>query len=191
MVSLQELDSVSKRSNGDNVLGEIALLTNYQYVYAPAISFDGGKYGIGILYKEKPLTSYHVPLPGTEEQRTLQVVEFSSFILFNSHLSLTESDRNKSGNIINEHRNKFDKPVFLTGDLNAEPSSDFIRSLKKSWTQFSSDDYTFPSTDPDVQIDYIFADNKHASSFKIISREVVADPIASDHRPVIVTLRKK
>jgi len=191
VVALQELDSVTKRSNGDNVVKKIADLAEYKSGYAAAIPFDGGKYGIGSLFKEQPLQFYNIALPGAEEQRTLQIVEFSSFVIFNAHLSLTEADRNRSGEIINAEKLKFTKPVFLTGDLNAEPTSTLITTFKKTWTHLSPDAYTFPSTGPNEQIDYIFVSHEHASGFEIISSEVVRDSITSDHRPVIVRLRIK
>lgn len=191
VVALQELDSVTKRSGGDNVLEKIAGVAEYKSAYAAAIPFDGGKYGVGSLFREQPVQFYNIPLPGEEEQRTLQVIEFSSFVLFNAHLSLTEADRNRSGEIINEERKKFTKPVFLTGDLNAEPASTLITSLKKKWKQLSPDAFTFPASIPDEQLDYIFVSAERASAFEIISSEVVADSLTSDHRPVVVRLRKK
>lgn len=191
VVALQELDSVTKRSGGDNVIEKIATLANYKTVYAAAIPFDGGKYGVGALFKENPVRFYNIALPGEEEKRTLQVVEFSSFVLFNAHLSLTEADRNRSGEIINEEKKKFNKPVFLSGDLNAEPTSALITTLKKTWAQLSPNAFTFPANEPNEQIDYIFVNQEHASTFEIVSSEVIPDAASSDHRPVIVTLRRK
>lgn len=50
VVAVQEVDSMTNRSNHTYVLGEIASLTNMHGSFAPAIHYDGGKYGIGILY---------------------------------------------------------------------------------------------------------------------------------------------
>ncbi|RYF93435.1 MAG: metallophosphoesterase [Chitinophagaceae bacterium] len=188
IVAIQELDSVTARSSRVDVLKKIAGLTSYGHTYAPAITFDGGKYGIGALHKEQPFRSYNIPLPGSEELRTLQVIEFSTFVLFNAHLSLTESDRDKSGEIINQEKSKFTKPVFLCGDFNAEPGSTLIKLLKRNWTQLSPDANTFPASVPDVQLDYIFVSSESASSLKVMSAEVVKDSTSSDHRPVVVKL---
>lgn len=57
VVALQEVDSVTQRIGGCDLLGELGKLTGMQQVYAPAISFDGGKYGIGLLCRKKPLAS--------------------------------------------------------------------------------------------------------------------------------------
>ena len=70
VVAVQELDSMTTRSNQTYVLAEVAERTQMHASYAPAISFQGGKYGIGILSKEKPLDIQTYPLPGREEERT-------------------------------------------------------------------------------------------------------------------------
>ena len=55
IVALQELDSATIRSNGDITLEELASRTNMYFVYGPFFEYEGGKYGIGILSKKKPL----------------------------------------------------------------------------------------------------------------------------------------
>ena len=93
VVAVQEIDSMTTRSNQTYVLGEIAERTQMHASYAPAISFQGGKYGIGILSKEKPLNINTYPLPGREEERMLMVAEFENYFFACTHLSLTEEDR--------------------------------------------------------------------------------------------------
>ena len=131
VIGLQEVDSVTKRSAGVDVLQLLAGKTGMHAVYGAALSFQDGKYGIGVLSKEKPLQHYTMPLPGQEEQRALLVVEFKKFVVFNTHLSLTEADRLASVAIINEQAARFTKPIYLMGDLNAEPSSLVIKTLLK------------------------------------------------------------
>ena len=93
VVAVQELDSMTRRSGGKYVLGEIADYAGMHAAYFPAIEFDCGKYGIGILSKERPLAVKGYPLPGREEERALLVAEFEDYIFACTHLSLTESDR--------------------------------------------------------------------------------------------------
>ena len=189
IVAVQELDSATARSGNTDVLKEVANQCGYHYYFGPAISYDGGKYGVGVLTKEKPLNVTNVALPGKEEKRNLEMVEFKDFYFFTVHLSLTEADRNTSIEIINEQVSKIKKPVFLAGDFNAEPSSAAILNLKKTnWQLLSGEDYTFPSTKPDRCIDYIFAGN--GKKWKVINAEVFNDDIASDHRPVWVELEQ-
>ena len=189
IVAVQELDSATARSGNADVLKEIAILCGYKYYYGPAINYDGGKYGVGVLSIKEPLRITNIPLPGKEEKRNLEMVEFKDFYFFTVHLSLTEADRNSSIEIINEQVSKIKKPVFLAGDFNAEPASAAIINLKKKdWQLLSGEDYTFPSTKPDRCIDYIFAGN--GKKWKVLNAEVFNDDIASDHRPVWVEVEK-
>ncbi|MBB1285354.1 endonuclease/exonuclease/phosphatase family protein [Flavisolibacter sp. BT320] len=188
VVALQELDSSTARSQGVEVLSVLAQKTGMHAVYGPAIPYGGGKYGVGILSKEKPLQHYTVSLPGREEQRVLLVAEFNEFVVFNTHLSLTEEDRMTSIAIINREADQFQKPVFLLGDLNAEPTSSFLIQLKKDWQLLSGEAPTFPAPLPDKCIDYILSRN---SKMTVSHAEVMDEPQASDHRPVLVTLKAK
>ena len=183
IVAIQELDSFTQR-NKAFALKEIADRTGYHYAFSAAISYAGGKYGIGILSKEKPLSVYNIPLPGREENRTLQIAEFKNFTFLNAHFSLTEEDRIASVKIINAELAKYKKPVFLAGDLNAVPSSTTIQTLKKNWSLLSGEAFTFPADHPDRCIDYIFSTPNN--SLKITKKEVINDSIASDHRPVFI-----
>lgn len=71
VVAIQEVDSMTRRSGQKYVLGEIAERTQMHACFAPAIEFEGGKYGIGLLTKQVPLRLQTIPLPGREEARTL------------------------------------------------------------------------------------------------------------------------
>lgn len=71
VVAVQEVDSVTNRSNQKYVLGEIAERTQMYACFAPAIDYDGGKYGIGLLSKKAPVHLQTIALPGREEARAL------------------------------------------------------------------------------------------------------------------------
>lgn len=100
VVAVQEVDSVTNRSNQKYVLGEIAERTQMYACFAPAIDYDGGKYGIGLLSKKVPLHLQAIALPGREEARALILAEFEDYIYCCTHLSLTEEDRMKSLEIL-------------------------------------------------------------------------------------------
>jgi endonuclease/exonuclease/phosphatase family metal-dependent hydrolase len=187
IVALQELDSMTKRSDSTYVLEAIAKRTNYRYVFASAISFQGGKYGVGILSKQTPKQHYSVPLPGKEEERVLLVAEFKNYVIFCTHWSLTEADRMRSVNIINEEAKKFTKRIYLLGDLNAGPASDAIVALKQQWNLLSGEAATFPAPTPTKCIDYIFTRNN--DRIKLKEKKVIEGPMASDHRPVMVIVK--
>ena len=182
VVALQELDRKTKRSEGRDLLQELAAATGMTGTYGEAIPFQGGAYGVGILSNTKPVRSYHLPLPGKEEARTLLVCEFGTFVFFCTHLSLTAESRQASVEIINRERAKFDKPVLLAGDFNAEPDSEVVQGLDKFWTRVTPLLPTFPADKPDRTIDYIFVSKNTA--VQTSESCVVNEPAASDHRPV-------
>ena len=189
IIALQELDSATTRSGGENVVKTLAEKSGSAHVYGAAISYQGGKYGVGILSKKKPSSYYKVALAGKEEERVLLVAEFKKYVIFCTHLSLTDSDRLASVNIINDYAAKYKKPVYLLGDLNAEPNSNVIVALKANWKLLSGEEPTFPAPVPTKCIDYILVMN--GTRLKVISKDVLNEPMASDHSPVVVEVTGK
>lgn len=190
VVAVQEVDSVTNRSKQKYVLGEIAERTQMHGYFAPAIDYDGGKYGIGLLTKQIPLRLQTLPLPGREEERALILAEFDDYIYCCTHLSLTEEDRMKSLEMIKRITASTEKPLFLAGDLNDGPESPFIKELQKDF-QILTDttQRTFPAPTPEETLDYIVALKRNSGGFAVISSKVLNEPMASDHRPVVVELR--
>ena len=190
VVAVQELDSMTRRSGSKYILGEIADYTGMNAEYFPAIEFDGGKYGIGILSKEKPLAVKGYPLPGREEERALLVAEFEEYVFACTHLSLTEADRMASLETIGKIAKGCSKPFYLAGDLNDIPGSQFIKALQENFRILNKlESKTFPAPDPDRTLDYIAVWKSTAPKLDIVSKEVIDEPMASDHRPVVVKLR--
>ena len=190
VVAIQEVDSMTNRSGQKYVLGEIAERTQMHGYFAPAIDYDGGKYGIGLLTKQVPLRLQTLPLPGREEARTLILAEFADYIYCCTHMSLTEEDRMKSLELVKAFTSSSTKPLFLAGDMNAEPESGFIKELQKDFQILSNPkQHTFPAPDPKETIDYIATLKQNAKGFAVISAKVINEPMASDHRPILVELR--
>ena len=190
VVAVQELDSMTTRSGQKYVLGELSERTQMYATYAPAISFQGGKYGIGILSKETPLAIRTYPLPGREEARMLLVAEFKNYFFACTHLSLTEEDRLASLDIIKNSVGKSEKPYFLAGDLNDKPDSKFIQALQQDFQVLTHiKKPTFPAPEPTETIDYIAAWKHGSNDFANLSAQVLEEPVASDHRPLSIQLR--
>lgn len=196
VIALQELDSVTKRTNID-VLAKLSSLTGMHATFSPSIEFQGGKYGIGILSKEQPLALKMIPLPGREEKRSLLIAEFKNYILCNTHLSLTPEDQLASVDIINKSIRDFikgdkarkKKAIFIAGDFNATPGSPTLNKMLKNFTPVSNDMYkTYPANFPDRCIDYIFYYGKKLpKKYQVYESGTIKNTttqIASDHLPV-------
>lgn len=207
VVAVQEVDSMTARSKGRDVLGELATLTGMIPVYAPAIDYDGGKYGVGILCRQQPLSVVRHALPGREEERMVVAAEFPDFVFACTHLSLTEADRMLSLPILQEVASRIpSKPFYLAGDFNAEPSEPFIQRLTEQFILLTDTTVrTFPADVPDITIDYIVCYNKgqrvNGSTGRFADRIQRVDTltcclvdllsIASDHRPVCIDIKNK
>lgn len=186
VVAIQELDSMTARSGNTDVLKEIAERTQMNPYYAAAIDYDGGKYGIGMLSRTVPLCVKRLSLPGREEQRALLIAEFDTYIYACTHLSLTEEDRMSSLDILRAEAKACGKPFFMAGDFNAEPDSPFIKELKKDFQILSANRPTFPANEPKEVIDYIISAKQEVPTFAVRSASVIDEPLASDHRPILV-----
>ena len=192
VVALQELDSVTNRSGGVDVLSRLAALSAMYPAYSASIQYDGGKYGIGVLSKQKPLSWKRIPLPGREEARSLLMVEFNNYVFCCTHFSLNEDDRHASVNIIDQAVRDFDKPVILAGDINATPDSPVIEAFKKDWIILTDTrQFTFPSDKPNRTIDYIFGYVPKDYTYSVWKTSVISEPVASDHLPLFADVQLK
>ena len=191
VVALQELDSVTNRSKQADVLTRLAALTAMYPVYGASIPYDGGKYGIGVLSKEKPLSWKRIPLPGREEARSLLMVEFKKYVLCCTHFSLNADDRRTSVDMIDQAVKDFNKPVILAGDLNATPKMPVLEAFRKNWIVLSDTArFTFPSDKPNRTIDYILGYTPKGYTCSVWQYRV-PNTLASDHLPLFADIRLK
>ena len=192
VVAVQEVDSITGRSDGRYVLGDLAAEVLMYPTYAAAIDFDGGKYGIGILSREKPLRHYKVALPGREERRALLIVEFRDYLMACTHLSLTPADQLASLPIIRAEAAKAQKPFFIAGDWNANPDSETLSGIQQDF-QILSDTKggSSPADEPAECIDYIAVYKPTADRIARLSASTDRDAAASDHRAKAVTVKFK
>lgn len=185
-VALQELDSMTNRSEQRYQLEELAVRTQYHSVFGSAIDFDGGKYGVGILTRELPLSSKCIPLPG-DEPRVLLVVELKDYVLACTHLDLEEPKRLASVPLIIEEAQRWQKPFLLAGDWNDTPDSPLLQALTQHFTLLSGDNPTYPADAPEECIDYVALFKKQPTD--TLEYRVLNEPEASDHRPLVVRIK--
>lgn len=191
VVALQEVDSMTRRSAGRYVAGGIARALGMHDVFGAAIPYEGGGYGVAILSRERPCSVRRVPLPGREEARMLLVAEFPDYVLGCVHLSLTEEDRLASVETIRCEAARFEKPFILAGDWNDGPDSELLARLAAAGFRTVTDTTqpTHPADRPRVCIDYIALHDPFGAVTEVSDAGVVEEPLASDHRPVVATLR--
>lgn len=184
--ALQELDSITGRNGKTYALQEFAQRSGMHGTFAKAIDYDGGAYGIGLLYKDEPLQIKRIPMPGREEARALIVAEFPEYVFLATHLSLTGADQLTSIRMIDSLAALYpEKAVFFAGDLNFTPDSEQFKALRKNFLPLTDTKLkSWPADEPRDAIDYIWGYIGGDRYYKVRDHGVIDAPTQSDHRPV-------
>lgn len=204
IVGLNEVDVFfSKRSEYVNQVEWLANRLLMNHAFAPAVGTKDfnkmGGYGNAVLSRYPIVDFRNHPLRnhGKMEPRVLLEVktriEKEILHVFSTHLTLLKYLRAKQVEEILKKVHQIRLPLIFMGDFNARPKTEEISLLRHSFrdcweTVHSGPGYTYPSGNPRKRIDYIFVNNM----LKIISCKVETGyNEASDHLPVIATLRLK
>ncbi len=192
VIGLQEVDSMVNRSGNIDILQQLSVQTGMYATFGYSILFDGGKYGNGMLTREKPRSVQKIALPGAGEARSALLVELDKYMVISTHLSLDEAERVESVKMITEWAKSYSKPLFLIGDLNATPDSPPLEILKKEWQILSNPKQpTSPSVNPGSTIDYVLGYVANGQTYTKYNAQVIDEQVASDHSPLFVDVRLK
>lgn len=186
-VALQELDSATVRNNGRVCIDELAAASGMYASYASAIKFGGGSYGIGLLSRERPLSSRVVSLASSGEARRLLMVEFENCVVCCTHFPLDGNDRLASAQIVCDALRGCEKPLFLVGDMNCCADATEQQLLARCFTVLNNPaDATYPSVNPKECIDFVYALNNGYMYECRKSTVLFEDSMPSDHLPLYV-----
>ena len=114
----------------------------------------------------------------------------------NTHFDWTDSlgsreARRAAVNVIEQGLCADAPPLFLlAGDLNAIPASPPLADLEgRGWhlTQLGQPQSTHGAPNPTKQIDYVLVRPQRA--WRILDAVVLDEPVASDHYPVVISIR--
>ncbi len=196
LVALQEVDVRTGRVGGRDLTTELGQRTRLHPLFARAMSFDGGEYGVGVLSRFSFRSTRALALPFTGDNEPRAAVEAiidlpsgQSIAFIATHLdNASAEDRAAQARLINEEFGRSDRPRLLAGDFNATPESEAITILKEAWTPTDGLDAppTFPSNKPEIKIDYVF----FAPQERWVVKEtrVIENQVASDHFALFATL---
>jgi glycerophosphoryl diester phosphodiesterase len=195
VVALQEVDDKTKRTGGVDQTAELARLTGLHGRFGKAIDYQGGGYGQAILSRF-PLGDVKVhALPGEPEREQRVAVEAKltadgrelSFVTTHLHHA-SEPFRVRQAAKLNELFADPKHPVILAGDMNATPASEPLKVLGPQWANATAGakHFTFPAGVPKNQIDYVLF--RPAAAYVAGEPRVIAEPVASDHRPILAVL---
>ncbi len=196
LVALQEVDVRTGRVGGRDLATDLGQRTRLHPLFARAMVFDGGEYGVGILsrYSFQSTRARALPFTGENEPRAAleAVVELPcgqllAFIA--THLdNASAEDRAAQARMVNQEFGKGTLPRLLAGDFNATPESEAITILKEAWTPTDGIDAppTFPSNKPEIKIDYVFFAPQ--DRWVVKETQVIENTVASDHFALLATL---
>lgn len=191
LVALQEVDYHTSRSGGTDLATELGQRTGLLPFFAPAMEYDGGYYGVGILSRTPVVSFENKPLPhlpGNEPRTAAWVTtvlaggDTISFVSTHLDYKLEHTERLQQVKKLNTLLLNSEYPLILAGDLNSTPESAPIDQLEQYWLPAydqSDPQPTFPSTIPDRKIDYIMA--YPPTTWQVVEAAVIADSVASDH----------
>ena len=199
LVAVQEVDQNTQRTNRTDQPKILAEKLGMHYVFGKAIYFQGGGYGLTILSRFPILEHQMVLLPqeGERERRGLQIAKIGIpdasgkiIRLANTHLGLTQTEREAQVDRIIALLSDGDEPVILTGDINARPDNAVIVRLLTTWKD-ATDPASEKNVTPNVQsrfgrIDYIFFRAK--DPFTVMESGAINDTLTSDHMPIFSVL---
>lgn len=196
LVALQELDEQTTRTGQVRQTAELMQLTGLQGHFGKAIPFAGGEYGQALLskYPLRETTVHDLPTTRGDEQRIALsarvTIQGRELTFVSTHLSASRSeDRERQAQALNDLFGSVPTPVILAGDLNATPDSPVLNILRKSWKIPDDGEREFPTipvANPRRQIDYVLF--RPAAAFKVLELRVLAEPVASDHLPLLAEL---
>ncbi len=199
VVALQELDSVTTRSNGIDELKKLAEETGMYGVFCKSIDYAGGGYGNGVLTSEMPKSIRRVNLTSDGERRTLVLVELKDYVFGSLHVGLSAAARRGSGSIIlkaaKDYVHECGKPVIIAGDFNDDGTDSEMQGARGVLCQYLERYFTFHSdrTTPTwgagtFIIDHIISYTAQGG-VETLSYEVINDKVTSDHLPIVGELR--
>lgn len=161
------------------------------WAFAPAMPFQGGQYGIGMLSRFPILRQSHVPVPEVPaeerekcyEPRVLMRCEIDvgrPIAVYTSHFGLSAAEQENATGLVLSSLDNETLPAVFMGDLNMTPDHPLIQKIAARLHDAAADKnfLTFHSLHPEIKIDYVF----YSDEFTVLDA-CAPFTTASDHLP--------
>lgn len=198
IVCLQEVDRNVARSGRVDQPAVLAKTLGFHAAFGGNLALQGGEYGNALLSRY-PISHFEnvlLPVVAKGEQRGVLEVEIAVPMvaapvkLLATHLDHRRDDaeRRASMQVISDRAAKAgDSFTVLAGDLNDGRGSETLAAVSAHWTLCGDREIpSIPSDQPRRQIDFIAY--RPAAACRVVETRVIAEPVASDHRPVLTIL---
>lgn len=196
IVALQEVDERVERTGGVDQAARLGSLLGMRHAFGSFMDYQGGRYGLAILSRCEIRRVEPLRLTDGNEPRVALVVEVEDanggpVTVIGVHFDWVGDDgfRFTQAGEVARFLDGLDGRWILLGDFNDQPGSrtlDLFHARAEEAAKPRDRRYTFPSDDPEREIDFIFT--APADAWRARSVEVVPETVASDHRPVVAVL---
>ncbi len=196
VITLQEIDRGVERTGRIDQAARLGELLGMNPHFGGFMAYQGGEYGMAVLTRLPVLSVTNLRLPDGEEPRTALGVrvavgrEGREVSVVGIHLYRTPEERLAQADSVTSYFTAADHPVVLAGDFNSRRGDRILRSLGEGgWLVLDKEGAagTYPADRPEREIDFVMV--RPAASFEVVEHRVVAEGIASDHRPLLTVLR--
>ncbi len=205
IIALQAVCKDTSQKSTDQSI-ELAKALDYPHVwYQPAVHKGKRTEGSAILAKIQIDDKFYAPLsliPGLDDTNHRIVIHCSfkyhdrSFHLFNAHFSWVEEQNKRNITETLHFLHTVEGPSLLCGDLNAPGTTNWLKPLQDDgwidiWLKLKNEEgFTFPSNNPSIRIDYVWANKKIQEGIRSI-KVTANEPdntgrYASDHYGLLV-----
>jgi len=195
VITLQEVDDRTERTAGVDQVAVLADLLGYRGFHGPHRPYQGGHYGNAALTRlpVREAVTHAIPPASGSELAVLEVsVEAEGgqpVSVVSVHLAGSVDERLAQADALTRLFADRPRPVVLAGDSNGRPGGAVLRRLATDWAAVAKEEpsETYPSDAPDREIDFVMV--RAADDIEVVEHHVVAEALASDHRPIVATLR--
>jgi endonuclease/exonuclease/phosphatase family metal-dependent hydrolase len=190
------VDDLATRSGGVPQAERLGQALGMHHAFGRFMDFQGGAYGMAILSRHPIVATESVRLPDGNEPRVALAVEVQlpsnrRLTIVNVHFDWVGDDKFRfaQASALTTYLDALKTPYVLLGDFNDEPDSRTLALFKQRAGEAkkpSADRFTFSSTEPNKEIDFIFT--APAAAWRHGDVRVITEPLVSDHRPVLAVL---
>ncbi len=198
IVALQEVDRGVERTGRVDEVRELARLTGMDYAFAHNLDYQGGQYGVAVLSRFPVLAIDHRRYANRRERERRGFIRVEVEVngrrlnFVTTHLDYQYADgREFETEQLLKALGDVRGPLIVAGDFNEEPARGAYDMMLKSgftdaWAKGAASGLTYPADKPTKRIDYVFHRGLGPGARAEAS---VPDTLASDHRPVVVSLK--
>ncbi len=194
LVALQEVDNRTERTGLVDQAAELGRMTGMAWAFGPFKDYQGGEYGMAVLSALPFAEATNHRLPEGPEPRSSLAIraqlpgDAGELIFAGIHFYRTAEERMAQARRLLEVLEAEEGPVILAGDFNSTPDSEVMELIGETFAipDKGDDHLTFRSDRPDREIDFIVS--RPAERVAVVDSRVIDEPVASDHRPVLLVV---